>query len=131
MLDGLKDKSTNYIAVFATLMHDGRFQEVLLGFSPPLDEKKYTAQVHRDLTAFILGIYKKKLSNITVLIGDNCPTNTATTDLLGVPLLGCARHKLSLALKKFIKEQVGAEAAIDSLRTMDKFDSDGYLERAH
>ncbi|KAG6950080.1 hypothetical protein JG687_00014458 [Phytophthora cactorum] len=80
-------------------MHDGWRQNVLLGLSPPLDEKKYTAQAHRNLKSSILGICKKMLSNITVLIGDNCPTNKATAYVLGVPLLGCACHKLNLALK--------------------------------
>ncbi|KAG3081617.1 hypothetical protein PI124_g14212 [Phytophthora idaei] len=118
MLDGWTAKSTHYVAVFAAFMYDNKCHEVLLGFSPPLDAKSYTAGAHRDLIAFILKAYIRDLNNVAVLIGDTCPTNKATVDLLGVRLLGCACHKLNLAIKKFVAQQKGATEAINSLRTM-------------
>eukprot|EP00644_Phytophthora_capsici_P009521 jgi/Phyca11/564059/estExt2_Genewise1.C_PHYCAscaffold_130632 len=79
-------------------MKDDKCMEVLLGFSPPLDEKSYTAQSHRNLLEFVLEVYNRYLTNISVLIGDNCATNKATGDLVGVLLLGCAAHKFNLAV---------------------------------
>ncbi|GMF22746.1 unnamed protein product [Phytophthora fragariaefolia] len=116
MFGGWTDKSTH--TVFAVFIYDNRVREVLLGFSPPLDETSYTAESQRDLIAYVLRVYGKSLANVTVLIADDCRTNKATADLLGVALLGCACHKLNLAIKRFIKEQVGADEAIASSRSM-------------
>jgi hypothetical protein len=118
MFDGWTDKKTHYIAVFAVFVYDNKVQEVLIGFSPPLDEKSYTAEAHRDLIAFMLQIYNRNLRNVTVLIGDNCKTNRKTAKLPGVPLLGCACHKLNLAIKKFIQDQEGVEDGIASIHFM-------------
>jgi hypothetical protein len=99
-------------------MNGDKCQEVLLGFSPPLDENTYTAEAHRDLLVSIADVYSRYVADIVVLIGDNCEKNQATTTLLGVPLLGCACHKLNLAIKQFVKQQPGALDAIDRVSSL-------------
>ncbi|EGZ27139.1 hypothetical protein PHYSODRAFT_435085, partial [Phytophthora sojae] len=55
---------------------------------------------------------------VSVLIGDNCPTNKATADMLGVRLIGCACHKLNLAIQKLIAKTPGTSDAIARVRSM-------------
>ncbi|POM62383.1 hypothetical protein PHPALM_28470 [Phytophthora palmivora] len=43
MFDGWSDGITHYIGVITTFMGNGVYREVLLGCSPPLNEKQYTA----------------------------------------------------------------------------------------
>ncbi|KAG2791088.1 hypothetical protein PC129_g6825 [Phytophthora cactorum] len=47
MLGGWKDGTTHYVAIFAVYMKEERSKGVLLGFSPPLDEKSYTQRSAR------------------------------------------------------------------------------------
>ncbi|KAG6580120.1 uncharacterized protein IUM83_15740 [Phytophthora cinnamomi] len=58
MFDGWTDVITHYIAVIATFMENGVYYEVLLGCSPPLNEKSYTAEEHYALLESVLGIGK-------------------------------------------------------------------------
>ena len=53
--------------------------------------------------------YSLSLELLFCLIGDNCSTNKATADLLGVPLLGCRSHRFNLAVEAYISEFLAAE----------------------
>ncbi|KAG3120907.1 hypothetical protein PI125_g758 [Phytophthora idaei] len=106
MMDGCTDGSTHYICVIATYMEDKVYREVLLGCSPPLNEKnKYTAEEHYELLRYALAIYGKSGTSLAVLIGDNCSTNMPLADLIEVPLIGCGCHKLNLAVKSFLSRR--------------------------
>ncbi|KAG2830068.1 hypothetical protein PC129_g5623 [Phytophthora cactorum] len=105
MMDGCTDGSTHYICVIATYMEDKVYREVLLGCSPPLNEKKYTAEEHYELLRYVLAIYGKSITSPAVLIGDNCSTNMSLADLIEVPLIGCGFHKLNLAVKSFLSQR--------------------------
>lgn len=48
------------------------------------------------------------------LIGDNCNTNCATADLLGVPLLGCRSYRLNLAVEAYIDKYLETEVDLVS-----------------
>jgi len=50
-----------------------------------------------------------------VIIGDNCSTNKRIADIMEHPLIGCFSHKFNLAIKKWIKEQMGLCNAIDAV----------------
>eukprot|EP00644_Phytophthora_capsici_P011871 jgi/Phyca11/106819/e_gw1.12.920.1 len=102
MFDGWSDGSTHYIGVIATFMKEGKYREVLLGCSPPLNEKEYTADEHYALLKFVLSIYGKAVESPSVLIGDNCSTNRALANKMGIPLIGCGCHILNLAVKAFL-----------------------------
>ncbi|KAK1940574.1 hypothetical protein P3T76_008025 [Phytophthora citrophthora] len=62
MFDGMTDGSTLYIGIIATFMEKGEYREVLLGCSPPLDEKRYTAAEHFNLLEYMLSLYGKSKS---------------------------------------------------------------------
>ena len=47
---------------------------------------------------------KKNVDDVIFLIGDNVSTNVKIARLLGVPLIGCASHRLNLATQKFLSE---------------------------
>ncbi|KAG6619980.1 uncharacterized protein IUM83_05791 [Phytophthora cinnamomi] len=72
-----------YIAVIATFMENGVYFEVLLGCSPPLNEKSYTVEEHYALLESVLGTYVKTIKPPAVIIGDNCSTNKKPTSLNG------------------------------------------------
>ncbi|OWZ13847.1 hypothetical protein PHMEG_00012761, partial [Phytophthora megakarya] len=118
MFDGWKNGTTHYAAIFAVFMQGERCMEVLLGFSPPLDEQTYTAEAHRDLVVSVLSVYGKTLNDVVALIGDNCPTNKATANLLGINLLGCSCRKLNLAIGRLIESQPGLAEAFDSVTNL-------------
>ncbi|KAF1780515.1 Ribonuclease H-like domain [Phytophthora cactorum] len=43
--------------------------------------------------------YSKRLDDCLFVVGDNCATNQRMATLVGVPLVGCASHRLSLAVQ--------------------------------
>ncbi|ETM43436.1 hypothetical protein L914_11083 [Phytophthora nicotianae] len=43
--------------------------------------------------------YGKQLSQCLFLVADNCAVNRLLATLMGVPLLGCASHRLNLAVQ--------------------------------
>jgi hypothetical protein len=76
--------------------------KVLLGFSPLLTEDSYTSENHKDLIEFVLDVFGNTLSNVICLIGDNCNVNKSLADLCGIPLVGCACHRLNLAIQEYL-----------------------------
>ncbi|DAZ99535.1 TPA: hypothetical protein N0F65_005407, partial [Lagenidium giganteum] len=46
--------------------------------------------------------FGKTISNVAFIVADNCANNKRLADILGVPLIGCASHRLNLAMKRFI-----------------------------
>lgn len=76
--------------------------KVLLGFSPLLTEDSYTSENHKDLIEFVLDVFGNTLSNVICLIGDNCNVNKSLSDLCGIPLVGCACHRLNLAIQEYL-----------------------------
>ncbi|KAG6602814.1 uncharacterized protein IUM83_06954 [Phytophthora cinnamomi] len=112
MFDGWSHVSTPYIAVIATFMENGLYYEVLLGCSPPFIEKSYMTEEHYALLESVLGIYGKTTRPPAVIIGDNCSTNKALADLMGVPLIGCGYHKLNLVVTAYFARRPAVEKTI-------------------
>ncbi|EGZ27930.1 hypothetical protein PHYSODRAFT_474251 [Phytophthora sojae] len=48
--------------------------------------------------------YGKTIENCLFLVGDNCSTNRRLATLLGVPLVGCASHRLNLAAQNLLED---------------------------
>jgi hypothetical protein len=79
-------------------MNGEEVQTHLLSCSPMFTVGDFSAHSHREYIEEVLGgSYDKSLSCIEFLSGDNCSTNKALAGLLGVPLVGCASHRLNLA----------------------------------
>eukprot|EP00644_Phytophthora_capsici_P015594 jgi/Phyca11/551860/estExt2_Genewise1Plus.C_PHYCAscaffold_440030 len=94
-------------------MENDTYKEVLLGCSPPLNEKRYTAEELYELLEFVLSIYGKSITSPSVIIGDNCATNKSLAEKVGVPLIGCGCHKLNLAVKAFLARRPVMEKTIE------------------
>jgi hypothetical protein len=105
IIDGWKDGTTHYIAVFASYSDaNGEGQYPLLSIAPPYDEESFTAETHKAFIIDVLEMYGKGLQNLIYLVGDNAPVNTCISDLLEVPFIGCASHRFNLACKKYLEE---------------------------
>jgi hypothetical protein len=76
---------------------------VLLAFSPLLMETELGAEQHCKFFGGHSWIYSKSLTDVIALVGYNCTTNKACANLAGCPLIGCASHKLNLAVQEWIK----------------------------
>ncbi|KAG2774128.1 hypothetical protein PC129_g12373 [Phytophthora cactorum] len=45
----------------------------------------------------------KSLDGCRVLVGDNCAVNKRLANLLRVPLIACASHRLNLAVREYLE----------------------------
>ena len=104
--DGWSESSTHYVAIFAiapssSTLHG--YESYLLGFSPFEDEKSQDAEHHMEYLEFVLEIFGKSMSNVVALLGDNCATNRKFSKNAGIALVGCASHRLNLAVKEWLK----------------------------
>ena len=58
---------------------------------------------HYDFIVATLNIYNKKVDSV-MAIGDHENLNKAIFKLLKVPIIGCANHRLNLAVNKFLTQ---------------------------
>ncbi|KAI9346452.1 hypothetical protein BDR26DRAFT_954536 [Obelidium mucronatum] len=96
IFDGWSENFEHFIGLFISfgLWSGTQFENhrILLAFAPLLDETQLNAQNHVEFIKETLTLYKLDINKLLCLIGDNCSTNVATANLLGVPLIGCCSH---------------------------------------
>lgn len=104
VLDGWSHGTEHYLAVFACFDSSAGPCFPLLSMAPIMDEPddRLNAEGHRNAIERFLPYFGKSLSNVLFLVGDNCTVNKRLANLMGVPLVGCASHRLNLAVRKFI-----------------------------
>jgi len=109
--------STHYIAIFAGYQHPKtkEYNEVLMALSPSLEEDDLGADAHIALFEQTLELYQIPKDNVACIIGDNCSTNKAISTRWNIPMVGCASHRLNLAVKQWIEEQPGVADAIEKV----------------
>ncbi|KAH9118961.1 hypothetical protein LEN26_011855 [Aphanomyces euteiches] len=107
VFDGWSLGSTHYVAVFVSFPSSDSigYQKYLLSFALTNEEDSLNAMSHKKYLEFVLDVFGKTLSNIVVLIGDNCSTNHALSRLLGIPLIGCASHRFNLFVGDILREK--------------------------
>eukprot|EP00644_Phytophthora_capsici_P002574 jgi/Phyca11/105692/e_gw1.11.241.1 len=59
--------------------------------------------------------YQKNLDGCLFIVGDNCAVNKRLATLLGVPLVGCASHRLNLALQSMLGDHASDLAQVKEL----------------
>jgi hypothetical protein len=94
------------IAIFAVYCSDdGKVTEDMLCCSPPLEEDELNtgAESHEHLMEWILERLNLRMENVVCLICDNCETNKRISRITGIPMIGCASHRLNLAVKRFLQ----------------------------
>eukprot|EP00644_Phytophthora_capsici_P008357 jgi/Phyca11/114426/e_gw1.26.216.1 len=92
----------------------GDFCRRLLSISPVV-EGSQTADVHIEHFKRVLDVYNKTTSMILFVVGDNCTTNRSIANKLSVPLVGCASHRLNLAVQAYLKQY---EQELDELNAL-------------
>lgn len=102
IFDGWSQDTYHFIGIFITWPKENGFAIHLLAMTPLLDETSLSASSHKELILATLQRYNLRRSRLFCIIGDNCSTNKATADLLGVPLLGCRSHRLNLAVEAYL-----------------------------
>ena len=58
-------------------------------------------------------MYDRSVDSVQCLIGDNCSTNKLLANLMQVPLVGCASHRLNLAVKKIYEDNIELIEKVD------------------
>ena len=105
ILDGWTHNSTHYVGVFATypgaMQHGSgsegeQGQQVLLAMLPLLDEERMDAASHSDFIKATVEIFGETVESLQFLVGDNENTIKTVADLLAVPFMGCASHRMNL-----------------------------------
>lgn len=103
VLDGWSDGASNHmVSFFAACPVTNGCELILLGMNVLDDITNQCAQNHVDTLHNILSKYNKDLANVNFLVADNTNLNPAIANLLRVPFIGCASHKLNLAVRKFL-----------------------------
>lgn len=106
VFDGWSLHDTHIAAIFVTFPSDKKnsYSLVLLSFSPIEDETSQDAASHLDYLNWGLDLYEKSLSNVTVVIGDNCTTNLLFTTIADTHFVGCTSHCFNLAVQDIHSE---------------------------
>jgi len=101
LFDGWDSGCNHMVATFAVFPHatTGKQQKILLGMSTLSNDTNQTADNHIETFAELLELYGRSTDDVLFIVADNCSTNIAIADRLGVPLIGCASHLLALAIK--------------------------------
>ncbi|KAG4238184.1 hypothetical protein PC116_g13765 [Phytophthora cactorum] len=102
MLDGWTHASEHYVAVFACYEVNGSLKTPLLSMALLLNEANNDlyAESHLDFLVTILprdfGVH---LVQCRFIVGDNGSVNRRLATLMEVSLVGCASHRLNLAVQ--------------------------------
>ncbi|EGZ08317.1 hypothetical protein PHYSODRAFT_288834 [Phytophthora sojae] len=118
MLDGWTHASEHYIAVFACYEVNGCPKTTLLSMAPLLDalDDVLSAQGHLEsLTTMLPRDYGVQLAQCRFLVADNCAVNRRLATLMSVPLVGCASHRLNLAVQADMASHEEDLAAVQAL----------------
>mmetsp|Transcript_7095 Transcript_7095/g.15517 ORF Transcript_7095/g.15517 Transcript_7095/m.15517 type:complete len:309 (+) Transcript_7095:1-927(+) len=103
--DGWADGYQHHIVAWFACFWDterGCREQLLLACGPLLDESNQDADNHIDTLISVLLRYGRDEECLLFLSGDNCSTNTSMGTKMHVPLVGCASHRLNLAVQKLL-----------------------------
>ncbi|ETP12765.1 hypothetical protein F441_11904, partial [Phytophthora nicotianae CJ01A1] len=124
MLDGWTHGSEHYLAVFGCYETRAGPRYLLLSLAPIVIDAtgRFDAESHMAALSAFLPFFGKELSNCIVLVGDNCAVNMRLARLMGVPLVGCASHRLNLAVRTLLdpheKDLEQVQSLMKRLRTL-------------
>lgn len=99
--------SVGVLETFPTTKNPNGYIKVLLALEPSEEETTQSASDHHIFMQFVLSVFGKNESNTVALIGDNCSTNKALVDTLECPFIGCASHRLNLAVQEILQKHSG------------------------
>ncbi|ETN10483.1 hypothetical protein PPTG_10612 [Phytophthora nicotianae INRA-310] len=117
IFDGWTFRSEHCVAVFASFRHDGKMQTIVIAIAPIIDDdiRDYTASSNVKILDVILSYYGRSKASIAYIVGDNCSVNGAVADQLQVPMVGCASHRLNLAVNLLL---AGDDKLLDKIQKL-------------
>ncbi|KAE8885122.1 hypothetical protein PF003_g30866 [Phytophthora fragariae] len=118
IFDGWSHASEHFIAVFACYEVDGVMKTPLLCMAPLLNtlDEDLSARGHYEFLVDVLPRdYGKQVTDCQFLVGDNCVVNRLLATRMGVPLVGCASHRLNRAVQADMKQHEEDLATVQSL----------------
>jgi hAT family C-terminal dimerisation region len=115
VFDGWSEASKHFIGMY--IVYPAKDVDAdpvlhLLAFAPLHDETNFTAENHANFIKATLNWYSLSVDRLFCLIGDNCSTNKATANRLGVPLLGCRSHRFNLSVEQYLRTFLAAESEL-------------------
>ncbi|OWZ09224.1 hypothetical protein PHMEG_00018107 [Phytophthora megakarya] len=117
ILDGWTHGTEHFLAVYACYESPDGPRFPLLSMAPIIDEPDdaLNADGHAAAIARFLPFFGRSLENVLFLVGDNCAVNKRLANLMGVPLVGCASHRLNLAVREHLAPHEDALAEVQAL----------------
>ncbi|ETP25892.1 hypothetical protein F441_01293 [Phytophthora nicotianae CJ01A1] len=104
IFDGWSNGSEYYLAVYAVYSIKSGGHYPLLSMAPVVNEPEDDRGAESLLAAIstFLPFFGKTVEQCLFLVGDICSVNKKLANLMGVILVGCASHRLILALKAIL-----------------------------
>ncbi|ETN12809.1 hypothetical protein PPTG_08850 [Phytophthora nicotianae INRA-310] len=92
-------------------------QNILIAMAPIIDDEisDHTASSHVKFLDVILSYYGRSKASIAYIVGDICSVNGAVADQLQVPMVGCASHRLNLAVNLLL---AGDDKLLDKIQKL-------------
>ena len=118
IIDGWSNASEHYLAVFGCYVADNTAKHPLLAMAPLVNEPgdDHSADTHaRFLKDMLRRDYGKGIDNCLFIVADNCSVNKRLAQLMGVPQIGCASHRLNLAVQDYLPNHEGDLSAVQAL----------------
>ncbi|ETP10118.1 hypothetical protein F441_14161 [Phytophthora nicotianae CJ01A1] len=118
ILDGWTHMSEHYLGVFACYEVGGKVKTPLICMAPLMNEvdDDLSALAHREFLADMLPRdFGKQIDQCLFVVGDNCSVNQRLASLIGVPLIGCASHRLNRVVQQDLQSHEADLAAVHGL----------------
>ncbi|KAG6974694.1 hypothetical protein JG687_00000251, partial [Phytophthora cactorum] len=118
ILDAWTHSSEHYHAVFGCYKIGGKVKMPLLCMAPLLNKPNddLSAVAHREFLAEMLPRdFGRQLYQCVFIVGDNCSVNRRLATLVGVPLIGCASHRLNRSVQHHLQEHEEDLAVVQAL----------------
>ncbi|KAK1945571.1 hypothetical protein P3T76_002619 [Phytophthora citrophthora] len=115
VFDGWSSGSTYYVGVYAIYVVDDSPRRILLALAPLLAENDFGPDSHIEFIVATLAVFDKQPGCVRFIVGDNCITNQAIATRMGLPLVGCASHRLNLAIQQHISTHENLLAQVNEL----------------
>ncbi|KAG3013494.1 hypothetical protein PC121_g9457 [Phytophthora cactorum] len=117
ILDDCSFGTEQYQGVYGCYETPSGPQYPLLSMAPVMDEPgdHLTAEGHLMEIERFLPFFGKTIQGVKFLVGDNCAVNKRLAKLMKVPLVGCASHRLNLAVRDFLRPHESALEEVQQL----------------
>ncbi|ETN11030.1 hypothetical protein PPTG_22634 [Phytophthora nicotianae INRA-310] len=111
---------------FASFRHVDKMQNILIAIAPIIGDEisDHTASSHVKFLDVILSYYGRSKASTAYIVGDNCSVNGAVADQLQVPMVGCASHRLNLAVNLLL---AGDDKLLDKIQKLIYFELKEFL----